>query len=87
MIIVMADDEKYYVQVQEELNDNKVAKFLWTKSLMLANNDKEKAKVKYIQLRVAHLQKADKAKTINKILPAVLVLAVAILFLFLFSNL
>ena len=84
----MADDEKYYLQVKEELNDNKVAKALWTKSLMLANNDKEKAKVEYIKLRVAHLHKADRWKKIDKSLPAVAVLVViAILLLILFSNL
>jgi len=78
-------DEKYYVRVNEELTNDKVNKALWTKAMMLSDNDKTEAKAKYIPLRIEQLKDADKKKVINKSLPAVAVLVVtAILLIILF---
>ena len=62
-------DEKFYKQVEDELN-GKPRKFtdraLMTKAEVLAEGDKEKARYRYIQLRVEFLKNKEKEE--NKIL-------------------
>ena len=62
-------DEKFYKQVEDELN-GKPRKFtdraLMTKAEVLAEGDKEKARYRYIQLRVEFLKNKEEEE--NKIL-------------------
>ena len=52
-IIVMLNDEKYYLQVEKELKDYMRDEALWSKSMILAKDDETEAKVQYIKARVA----------------------------------
>ena len=46
------DDTEYYLQAQNEIDDGTMSKALWVKALTLCQGDEEKAKYRYISLRV-----------------------------------
>ena len=46
------DDQDIYLKVEEEFNSDKRQEALWIKSLTLCEGDEQKAKYKYIELRV-----------------------------------
>ena len=52
-------DEKYYLQVEQELKESKRDEALWSKSMILAKDDEAEAKLQYIKARVAKLQKEE----------------------------
>ena len=72
----MLNDEKYYLQVEQELKESKRDEALWSKSMTLAKDDEAEAKVQYIKARVAKLQKQEvggKVKEkVNEVLPTIL---------------
>jgi len=79
----MFNDEKYYLQVEKELKDSIRDEALWSKSMILAKDDEEEARVQYIKARVAQLQKEEvgtKTKEIVKKL-AIGVFAIFLLYL------
>ena len=50
-----ADDEHLYLKAQQEYESGVIDEALWSKSMTLTGGDKEKAKYKYISLRVEKL--------------------------------
>lgn len=50
-----ADDEHLYLKAQQEYESGDIDEALWSKSMTLTGGDKEKAKYKYISLRVEKL--------------------------------
>ena len=77
-------DEKYYLQVEQELKESKRDEALWSKSMILAKDDEAEAKLQYIKARVAKLQKEEvvmKTKlTATKTARVVLFIAMAMAF-------
>ena len=55
-------DEKYYLQVEQELKESLRDKALWSKCMALARDDETEAKAKYIQKRVSQLKKKELQK-------------------------
>ena len=52
-------DEKYYLQVEQELKESLIDKALWSKCMALARDDETEAKAQYIQKRVSQLKKKE----------------------------
>jgi len=77
-------DEKYYLQVEQELKESKRDEALWSKSMILAKDDEAEAKLQYIKARVAKLQKEEvvmKTKsTATEIARVVIYIAMAMVF-------
>ena len=66
-------DEKYYLQVEQELKESKRDEALWSKSMILAKDDEAEAKVQYIKARVKNLQAEAITKIVKKAAIVVLV--------------
>ena len=48
----MEKDQDIYLKVEKEFDSNRRQEALWVKSLTLCQGDEQKAKYKYIELRV-----------------------------------
>ncbi len=81
-IIVMLNDEKYYLQVEKELKDYMRDEALWSKSIILAKDDETEAKVQYIKARVAQLQRKEATKKFDLILKKVVNVSCVVLAFF-----
>lgn len=62
----MLSEEEYYLIATKEAEGEDRSEALWAKSLALCDGDKEKAKYKYINLRVEQLSKAQPKDSIEK---------------------
>ena len=59
-IVNIQNDEHYYERASLELNSDNKKEGLWTKVLVETDGDVEKAKLKYIKLRVEQLINSEK---------------------------
>ena len=55
----MEKDQDIYLKVEEEFNSDKRQEALWIKSLTLCQGDEQKAKYKYIELRVEQIKETE----------------------------
>ena len=56
-------DEEYFLQATNEVDEYRQNSALWAKAVALSDGDKEKAKYKYIKLRVGQLKLVDVENT------------------------
>ena len=60
-VSIQADDAQYYLLAQDELENGEQSKALWAKIITLSEGDEEKAKYRYINIRVAELVEEARA--------------------------
>jgi len=57
------NDKQLYIEVTQEVDSGTKDPALWAKAVTLAEGDEEKAKYRYITLRVEELSKAPAGST------------------------
>lgn len=93
MIIVMSNDQKYYLEATKEFDEGRLDEALWSKMLSVNQGDETKAKYSYIKQRAKELNKEAVRKSfsnsldnfkklIKRILRPLFILAVLALVIF-----
>jgi len=65
MIIVMSNDQKYYLEATKEFDEGRLDEALWSKMLSVNQGDETKAKYSYIKQRAKELNKAAVRKSFS----------------------
>ena len=65
IIIVMSNDQKYYLEATKEFDEGRLDEALWSKMLSVNQGDETKAKYSYIKHRAKELQKEAVRKSFS----------------------
>ena len=65
MIIVMSNDQKYYLEATKEFDEGRLDEALWSKMLSVNLGDETKAKYSYIKQRAKAIQKEALLNELN----------------------